>query len=98
MAEFKNTYAVNPEAVVLEAALCDAWRAEIALRIAANKSPQSLSELIKIAGEPPVAPDPEEVEKWRPFVKSAFAAWAAAGYPTRASLIKQLEESIRKKQ
>jgi hypothetical protein len=98
VAEFKKTYEVNPELVVREAALCNTWRAEYAPRIEADQNPQGWSELVKVAGIPPEAPSPKEVEKWRPFVQSAFVAWAKAGYPTRASLIKQIEESIGKKQ
>lgn len=96
LAEFKKTYEVNPELVVREAALCNTWRAEYAPRIDANQNPQGWNEIVKIAGEPPPKPDPEQVEKWRPFVTAAFVAWAKTGYPTRASIRNQVKESLQK--
>ena len=95
-AEFKSTYAVNPELVVREAALCNTWRAEIAPRIEAQ-DPQTLSQFVKVAGVPPLAPEAGQVEKWRPLVAAAFAAWANTGYATRASIRKQLQDSIQKR-
>jgi hypothetical protein len=94
--ELKKTWVSNPEVVVRETALCNTWRGQFGPQLAALKDDGNDAELVRIVGEPPVRPSKEEIERWRPIVPVAFAAWAALDYGTPASVRRKLVESMKK--
>ena len=96
LTELKKSWSSNPEVVVREAALCNAWRADFAPRLAASSDGQSEAEFLRIVGQPPEKPSAEEVERWRRVVPVAFAAWAELDFATPSSTRKKVEESLRK--
>jgi hypothetical protein len=95
--EFKKTWTSNPDAVIREAALCNAWRADFAPRLVARKEAAGTdAELVRLVGEPPARPTAAEVERWRPIVPQAFAAWEELDYATPASVRQNLVESLKR--
>lgn len=82
-AELRRTWQAKPDIVVREMAICNTWRAEFAPRIAAlNGEIRSSAQVIQVVGVPPIEPRVGEIDKWRPIVTTAFAAWADSGSMT----------------
>lgn len=94
--EFKKSWKTNPELVVREAALCNAWRAEFAPRLGVLNARSSETELMRLVGEPPTGAAGDEVNDWRVLVPLAFAAWAELDYATPATVRKKMEQSLGK--
>lgn len=95
LAEFKKSWALNPDSVVREMALCNTWRAAFAPRVVALKDSISAAELVRAVGDPPEVPTAVEVDKWRSIVPHAFAAWAGYDHATPSSTRKKVAESLR---
>jgi hypothetical protein len=94
VAEFKGTWAAKPDAVVIEAALCNAWRGQFESRFATGGDIKDERELIRVVGEPPSKPPPAEVDKWRGIVPQAFAAWQALDYDTPSAIQERFRQTV----
>ncbi len=94
--EFRGSWKWASAAVVREAALCSAWSGEFVPRVVAGPNIESADDMLRIVGEPPAQPPPEQVELWRSVVPRAFDLWAALEYATSASARKKIEDSLKR--
>jgi hypothetical protein len=93
--EFRASWVSRPGAVIREAALCHTWSARFVPKVVAHPNIDSAAELMRIVGEPPANPAPEQLDLWRTVLPRAFAAWAASGYATPASIRRKIVESMK---
>lgn len=98
LAELRKSWKSNPEAVIVEAALCSSWLDSIGQRLASVKGePSSEREFVRLVGEPPATATAEDLASLRILVPMAFEAWASLDFVTPASVRKQVEDSLRSK-